>query len=73
MTWDAQGLAGPPGNPLSQRQREHGEKKRLILPGRPRDLQAPWVTRCAKVKESRMSDDEDRYYLGLPGTRGSPG
>ena len=22
MTWDAQGLAGPLGNPLSQRQRE---------------------------------------------------
>ena len=27
MTWDAQGLAGPLGNPLSQRQREHGDKR----------------------------------------------
>ena len=72
MTWDAQGLAGPLGNPLNQRQREHGEKG-LILPGKPRDLQVPRVTRCAKVKESRMSNDEDRYYLRLPGTCGPPG
>ena len=26
MTWDAQGLAGPLGNPLSQRQSEQDER-----------------------------------------------
>ena len=26
----------------------------MILPGKPRDLQVPWVTRCAKIKVGRM-------------------
>ena len=48
MTWDAQGLAGPPGDPLSQNQRERERESRIkgqVLLGTPRDLQAPWVTR----------------------------
>ena len=74
MTWDAQGLAGPLGNPLSKRQREQDERSDITweTQGLAGPLGNPLCQNQGR-QGGEMENEQDRYYLGCPGTCGSPG